>query len=294
MLLFNLTEFHLLIGWQAKEMECTLCLNSIFYRAIWRTATFKWWIGGAKYSNKYPKGWIWKIIYHLSIGCVSREHLTFLSNTRGRKAVLQRLFRTLNIKRKHEWETSFTCIKKKKCVLEPGGHCNLCKQTQVGKQQSGTKWSNGYITHLRRGHLIHTFVWRKDRNLKVVYHWLCFSSERLATGVMSVILRCSGLVRSCRGLLVATEKKQPLHTMKSAPCWVPSSPQATHTTTRRVAVWPSASSVQKTRFNLNFWELSWWCRPKRLVTLHTPRLRGTISQRRALRAPARLSNVYFD
>lgn len=68
MLLFTLTGFRMLIGWQAKEMEYMLCLNSIFYWAIWRTATtFRWWIGWAKYSNKYPKGWIWKIIHHLAL-----------------------------------------------------------------------------------------------------------------------------------------------------------------------------------------------------------------------------------
>lgn len=76
--LFNLTEFSGLIcwQWQAKEMER---LDSIFHWTLWRTgATFTWWIGRAKYSNKYPKGWIWEIIYHLALS-VSRDHLTFLS-----------------------------------------------------------------------------------------------------------------------------------------------------------------------------------------------------------------------
>ena len=79
--LFSLTEFSGLIcwQWQAKEMER---LNSIFHWALWRTgATFTWWIGRAKYSNKYPKGWIWEIIYHLALS-VSRDHLTFLSYKR--------------------------------------------------------------------------------------------------------------------------------------------------------------------------------------------------------------------
>lgn len=42
-------NFAFLICWQAKEKECTLCLNPELYSALWRVGTtFKWWIGWAK------------------------------------------------------------------------------------------------------------------------------------------------------------------------------------------------------------------------------------------------------
>lgn len=76
----------------------------------------------------------------------------------GRNAVLQRLFRTLTIKRKQEQEMSFGCIKRPaRFIFE---HCNLCKQTWRDKAV-WYRWSNnGFITHLRQtwGHLMHTGI----------------------------------------------------------------------------------------------------------------------------------------
>lgn len=70
--------------------------------------------------------------------------------------MLQRLFRTLNIKRKHEWEMSFSCIKS--LARLAWGRCNLLQTNPGGDTAVWYRWSNGYIAHLRHkwGHLIHT------------------------------------------------------------------------------------------------------------------------------------------
>lgn len=98
--------------------------------------------------------------------------MTFLSYKRGRNAVLQRLFRTLNIKRRHEWEMSFGCIKSlaQGCSMDVVIFANKPREIQ----QSGIDAARSSLLIFDTNGPSYSYRYDQleDLNLRVLYYFM--------------------------------------------------------------------------------------------------------------------------